>query len=125
MCGGSGLGAWAALALCALHFRTPPRLKQPAEATKERAHSPSPPFGVIQTNEKQQQQKQQQPAPQLCRQWRAVVVLLRSPRREHSVIDVIGEVRFFVDVVKVVFITELLVTSIVIKVLFVIVIVVV
>ena len=124
MCGGSGLGAWAALALCALHFRTPPRLKQPAEATKERAHSPSPPFGVIQTNEKQQQQ-QQQPAPQLCRQWRAVVVRLHSPRREHSVIAVIGEVLFFVDVVKFVFVVELLVTSIVIEVLIVIVIVVV
>ena len=68
----------------------------------------------------------------MCRQWRAVdiwsvrlVVLLHSPRREHSVIAVIGEVRFFVDVVKFVFVIELLVTFIVIKVLIVIVIVVV
>ena len=54
-----------------------------------------------------------------------LVVLLHSPRREHSVIAVIGEVRFFVDVVKFVFVIELRVTSIVIKVLIVIVIVVV
>ena len=43
-----------------------------------------------------------------------LVVLLHSPRREHSVIAVIGEVRFFVDVVKFVIVIELLVTSIVV-----------
>ena len=46
-----------------------------------------------------------------------LVALLHSPRRECSVVAVIGEVRFFVDVVKFVIVIELLVTSIVIVVL--------